>query len=366
MPENDNAPGGSQGQNKENENRNCSSDNAKNSAKNQAKLCSGFGQFHSPHNKVKPQAFLEVTLGVIEAMAQDPPAREKSKAQWVIPSSLLSRCHQEQRKNGKFYALWADIDETSSTFIETISQALCVIPDLISYTTKSATPIKQKCRIIVPLKIPLPGHLYVIAQKILNDKLEAVGIIPDRVSERPGQVCYLPNRGEFYQFHVDKDLGPLDIRDWYPEIREERKRKLEADRQLQERRTQARLKAQQRIDAGCLSPIQAFNEAYDLELVLESFGYIRKGSRWLSPLSSTGVPGVTVMDSKWFSSHGSDAGIGRPTQTGCCGDAFDLFVFFQHGGDRMAAIRAAGDMFQVNGKSISKNNQVKYMESANG
>jgi hypothetical protein len=74
----------------------------------------------------------------------------------------------------------------------------------LAYTTSGATWFKQKFRIIIPLAISIPGKFFVICQKILNDKLQSLGIMPDRASERAGQICYLPNRGEFYKYHINE------------------------------------------------------------------------------------------------------------------------------------------------------------------
>jgi putative DNA primase/helicase len=101
------------------------------------------------------------------------------------------------------------------------------------------------------------------------------------------------------------------------------------------------------MESGCKSPIDAYNEAYGLELVLAGHGYTQRGRRWLSPNSETGSPGVTITDDgkKWMSTHGSDSAIGNPTKNGTMGDAFDLFTQYEHGGDRNAAIKAASKMF---------------------
>jgi hypothetical protein len=71
---------------------------------------------------------------------------------------------------------------------------------------------------------------------------------------------------------------------------------------------------------------------------------------------------------KFISRHESDAGIGQPAKNGgTWGDAFDLFVHYEHGGDFDAAVRAAGDMFTttdpVTGEpvTITKLNQRQHM-----
>jgi hypothetical protein len=70
---------------------------------------------------------------------------------------------------------------------------------------------------------------------------------------------------------------------------------------------------------------------------------------------------------KFISRHESDAGIGQPAPNGgTWGDAFDLFVYYEHSGDFNRAVKAAGELFTtvdpVNGQSvtISKLNQRQY------
>lgn len=88
------------------------------------------------------------------------------------------------------------------------------------------------------------------------------------------------------------------------------------------------------------SVIDAFNRATDVENQLKAHGYIKRGKKWLAPQSSTGLPGVTVLDeadgARVFSHHGSD-----PLANGHMNDAFDVFCILEHNGDTSAAIKAA-------------------------
>src|SRR5690606_12008926 len=128
---------------------------------------------------------------------------------------------------------------------------------------------------------------------------------------------------------------------------------------------QARQKARQRMATGQASPIDAFNEAYPVELLFEQYGYRQTTpGRWLSPNSESGSPGVTVKGRRWLSAHESDAHIGQQTANGAAGDAFDLFVAYEHQGDRNAALRAAGELFTTpEGVSLTKQNQRSYMQA---
>tara|TARA_R110001599_G_scaffold9972_5_gene49279 strand:- start:4029 stop:6245 length:2217 start_codon:yes stop_codon:yes gene_type:complete len=331
-------------------------------------LCSGYGQYHSPKAERNPKPYITTTLDQIDDSLRDPPDVEKSKAQWCIFSTCLSRGHAEQRHNGQYYALWADIDEAQGKRLkETFSLALCAVPyDMQAYTSKSATLENQKARLIIPLGEPVNGETYSIMQRVLNNKLSEQGLIPDRVTERTGQICYLPNKGEFYDFEINEFSGLLSSEYWHEEIQTERER-LEAEKQaLSRRRESARIKASQRMASGERSPIKAFNEAYELDLMLTTFGYMSKGSRFLSPLSSSGSPAVIIKDDKWISHHGNDieAGIGQLSDDGasCFGDAFDLFKYYQHTNDENEAIKAAGDMFTTSeGVSITNQNQRDFM-----
>ncbi|WP_173180004.1 DnaB-like helicase C-terminal domain-containing protein [Desulfosarcina ovata] len=315
------------------------------------KLCSGFGQFHSPANKAHPLDYVTITMADIERMAANPPSIEKSKARWVIFSILLSRVHTEQREKGRFHALWADIDEVNGmTFNDIVERANGCLLDFLAYTSRSSTEEKQKSRIIVPLADAVDGNHFVRLQKILNDKLEENGVTPDRATERAGQVCYLPNRGKFYLFHIEKSSGPMPADAWVNEEQVEINREKAAEKSRKERREQARLKATRRMQTGCKSPIDAYNAEFGLEMMLDAYGYIRRGNRWLSPNSGSKAPGMSITNDgrKWLSCHNSDASIGTPTSNGTMGDAFDLYIWYEHRGDRDAAIRAAAEMFGLN------------------
>lgn len=332
-------------------------------------LCSGHGQFHSVDNKKFPQAYITISISEIKTLIKSPPSMEKEKAQWVIFSTLRSRVFQEQNKKGLFYALWADIDDTQGkTFTEIVSQTQEAIPeaDFLAYTSRSATKENQKLRLIFELSDPVSGHQFGIFQKILNDKLEAASIIPDRATERHGQLCYLPNRGEFYKSHILEGFTcKLSIPEWDKEILQEQQRLETEEKSRKELREQARLKAAERMAAGCKSPIDAYNADYPLPVMLATYGYSKRGNRWLSPNSESGNPGVTITSDgqKWLSSHGSDSKIGRATDSGTMGDVFDLFVYYEHNGDRNAAIKAAGQMFTLGGLTLTKYNQKEYMQA---
>lgn len=89
--------------------------------------------------------------------------------------------------------------------------------------------------------------------------------------------------------------------------------------------------------------IGQFNAAHDAAAILAANGYKKKGKRYLSPTSSTGLAGVvTLEDGRVYSHHASD-----PLNDGHAHDAFDLFCIFEHNSDVGRAVRAAADLMHL-------------------
>ncbi|MDW7745150.1 helicase RepA family protein [Halomonas sp.] len=333
----------------------------------EARFCSGEGQFHSPDAKRNPRALETITGAAIVAMLGAPQRVDKAHARWAIFSDYPSRRAEEQRQHGRFYALWADLDHIPP---ELQDAADCLAADLgatvLAYTSASATEDNPKARLVVPLAIVCPGSRVEACQRILNDRLEALGITPDRATERANQVCYLPNRGEFYAATTGEDVLALDGFDWRAafaaELAAHDKAEAERREELERRQAEARAKLAGREATGQASPIGAYNAAYPLPLVLEAHGYRQHGTRWLSPLSESGTPGVTITKdgTRWHTKHGSDLAAGLPEW----GDAFDLLTFWECGGDPDAALRAVGGMMTTeDGRTLTEFNQDRYRET---
>lgn len=93
------------------------------------------------------------------------------------------------------------------------------------------------------------------------------------------------------------------------------------------------------------SAIDAFNDAHDIEATLTQYGYTRKGKgRYLSPHSATGLPGVKILPDgrRCFIHHASDPLCSD--DTGHPVNPFDLYCYYDHGGDASKAAKAAAQM----------------------
>ena len=107
----------------------------------------------------------------------------------------------------------------------------------------------------------------------------------------------------------------------------------------------ARDKRKAKVQPGVLSPLDAYNSAHTVAELLERYGYTQNGPSvdWRSPFQSSGSYATRDFGDYWISLSESDdaQGIGTKTVNGHrYGDAFALFVHFEHGGNFKRALTA--------------------------
>lgn len=98
---------------------------------------------------------------------------------------------------------------------------------------------------------------------------------------------------------------------------------------------------------GDLPDVQgAYNAANDLQSTLGRYGYKRKGKRYLSPHSGTGLPGVCMLDAdRCWIHHASDPLCSE--ETGKPVSSYDLFCYYDQGGDYSKAFKAAAELLNM-------------------
>ena len=307
-----------------------------------------------------------ITLREIAAMVDEPQATEKSDAAFVIPSTHRAydgRSHAAQRESGAFWMLAIDIDE-GNVDLEAVNYAVEGITGnatSLTYSSAGATAENKKWRVLIPLFEPLTGDEYADAQLAMFDILRRdYGITADGALARTGQPIYLPNvppskRGDdgqpmFYmseKHHGDGYLVAKDCTVW-AEVEFRRKNAAIAEAKAavdRERRIAAR--AEKRLQfPDNVDPIEAFNDTHTIADLFIQYGYEQQGQSdsYKSPQSTTGSYPVKDFGTHWVSMSGSDlaAGVGTASAEFCWGDAFDLFAFYDHGGNISNAVRAYG------------------------
>lgn len=96
------------------------------------------------------------------------------------------------------------------------------------------------------------------------------------------------------------------------------------------------------------TPIDEHLARVPLTQALERYGYKRKGNRWLSPHSTTGLPGVIVDADRCWICHASDPLCSE--DTGKPVNAFDLYCYYEHGGDVSAAVKQLASDYDMKPK----------------
>lgn len=318
------------------------------------------------------------TMSLADLFTLAPGARPKGAGLAFIPSSYHDydgREHKAQRERGLFVALAADIDTGDHPLarIEKLVRTFADGAAWLIYSSAHARPGDMRWRIVMPLSRTVVFAVWHDAQNALFNYLEANGVQADRALERAAQPVYLPNVPSTHA----KTGTPLRGRDGQPLYYQRAStgtslpglrcqgllktgmaaiaRKRQADEIERERiRDDARRRRAMRPQTDAGSLIDAFNAGTAIRDLLDAYGYQRcprGGDDYRSPLQTGATFATRVFDDHWVSLSGSDtaAGLGRPCVTGCAGDAFDLFVHFEHDGDHRAAFRHLGRQRRASG-----------------
>lgn len=311
------------------------------------------------------------TLTLREVFDAEPALRDKAKAPAMIPSSYSrfdARRHEAQRQRGHYVALAADIDQgdVAMDTVRTVVRAFVGkgVAFLV-YSSSSAKPEAKKWRIVVPLAEGLPFAAWQDLQEAFFTFMEAQGVAVDWALSRAGQPVYLPNvptdkrdwQGKplFHERECVEGRGLTDadgvVSAALADLRAARERD-EAERQRAQQAARQALQA--RADSTKSAVIDAFNQAYSVEQMLEANGYER-GPRdsWRSPYQASKTFATRNFGDHWVSMSESDerAGLGASCDAGRFGDAFDLFCHFEHGGDFKKAVREAARMLGLDRRS---------------
>jgi hypothetical protein len=289
----------------------------------------------NPHvNAGKPYGV--IPLQQIYTMVANPPTTAKELAQWVVPSSYNGhdgRSHEAQRDHGEFWMHALDIDKGDPSMDDVVTITKNIIGDccFVVYSTRSSTEGNRKWRVLIPIGALLLGKRYTDFQDALFDAFTHFGLTLDSTLRRTGQLVYLPNRGEWYEWccHGTELFDP------------------QQHAQLTARADEYQAVQQQVLDNHSdpkTGPfIAQFNE--DIETLLLRYNFTRKGDsdHWRSPYSESGGYPFQNRGDHWISLSHTDGAqkLGKATANGSrYGDAFDLYTHFEHQGDLKAAVKS--------------------------
>lgn len=301
----------------------------------------------------------------------EPENKPKGEGWAFVPSSYHDfdgREHAVQRAKGEYVALCGDIDKGDLPLerIESLIRGFAQNCAWLIYSSAHSRPGDKRWRVILPLDATVSFGDWHDAQNALFNFLEVGGVPVDRALDRAAQPVYLPNvpeihtksgealrdgRGEpiFYERATTGSNAPglrLDRGALGAGIDAIRRKRVEDDqaREAMRRDAEARKAARPRSSIEGISIMEGFNRSNSIANLLELYGYTkspRHSEDWKSGYQEGDSYATRIMGDAWVSLSMSDAaaGVGARCKSGCFGDAYDLYVHYEHKGDHKAAHR---------------------------
>ena len=274
-----------------------------------------------------------------------PTVLPKTKAAALTPFRAEGK-RKEQAVNSLFYALVTDHDDDDKSREEIAATYDPWGIAYFAYTSASHEQdkhgvIAKRWKPIIPLAYPVDYEGY----KVLSEGLMLLNGT-DAVQSRSQQVFFAPNvieEGAPFDYIDETDRPFLDPFDHdHPLVKaaveaynkETARQEAEASKAAPKPRP-VKLNDEQ---AGIVEKVKAAYHGAEAA-ILEDESYRRIGSRYLSPHSSTGTPGVVILEGgKVYSHHGASDPLSSLNHDGHALDVVDLLCVFRFGGDFSRAI----------------------------
>lgn len=287
-----------------------------------------------------------------------------------IPSTYNghdARNHATQRAEGAFVALCGDVDHGDHPLprIEGLVKGFAGDAAWLIFSTAHARSDDKRWRIIIPLAQPMAYEDWHDAQHAFFNFMEYGGVDMDRALDRAGQPVYLPNVPDHHaktgEILRDDDGSPVfymrsttgtnapglandgQLAAGMAAIARKREEDEAERKRMREEAAQRRANRPRSDDAPIM---EDFNRNNPIANLLELYGYKqspRNKDDWRSPHQQGESYATRIVDNEaWISLSASDvsAGLGQKCRAGCFGDAYDLFVHYEHSGDHKSAFRA--------------------------
>lgn len=326
--------------------------------------------FHGQHDTHISTGVPYETRTLASLFALEPGNAAKLDGLAFIPSSYNghdARNHATQRAEGSFVALCGDVDHGDHPLprIEQLVRGFSGDSAWLIFSTAHAREDDKRWRIVIPLAQPMGFEDWHDAQHAFFNFMEYGGVEMDRALDRAGQPVYLPNIPDFHaktgEVLRNDDGSPVFYRrsttgtnapglamDGQLQAGMEaiaRKRE-EDERERAQMRAEAQKRRESRPRSDDAPVMEDFNRNNPIANLLELYGYkqsLRNKDDWRSPHQQGESYATRVVDGDaWISLSASDvaSGLGQKCRAGCFGDAYDLFVHYEHSGDHKSAFRA--------------------------
>ena len=308
------------------------------------------------------------TRSLASLFALEPGNADKLDGLAFIPSTYNAhdaRNHATQRADGSFVALCGDVDHGDHPLdrIEAMVRGFAGEAAWLIFSTAHARADDKRWRIVIPLAHQMGFEDWHDAQHAFFNFMEYGGVEMDRALDRAGQPVYLPNvpdhhakTGEilrnddgtpvFYKRATTGTNAPGLKNDGQlaagmAAIARKREEDERERAQMREEAAKRRANRPRNDDAPIM---EDFNRGNPVANLLELYGYKqspRNSADWRSPHQQGDSYATRIVEDSWISLSASDvsSGLGQKCRAGCFGDAYDLFVHYEHSGDHKSAFR---------------------------
>lgn len=322
----------------------------------------------SGQHEKRTSPFQTMSLGELNAIVTllGPTTLPKGWAKAIIPSAYHqadARNSAVQQEHGRYYAIIIDNDSGGhrrEAFQSALDDVLPPHTAYFGYSTASASAENPKWRVLIPINEGWPYQDWGDAGEVIYRWLADKGIVADRSMIRASQISFLPNvppercdaKGQplFYE-SFERDGDGLSWEEIAADV-DELRASLREEKHFNEALTVIASSRQDWATGIRDSLIDRFNAANDLSDLLIHYGYEqspRSKADWRSPMQTSETYATRVTNTEegrqifiTLSASDAEAGIGKNAAGGSrWGDAFDLFVHFEHDGNFKAAIKSA-------------------------
>ena len=226
---------------------------------------------------------------------------------------------------------------------------------------KPDAPIGNRWKVFIPLLEPINCDLYAILASGITKHLGT-----DTSQSRVQQGFYAPNKLQdtaAYDYVIKLDKVFLDARSEFEPFVDDAVSAFEKMENAKfEQAQRAKAKAKPKLNYATDSKIiEMVNKSYCVKTILEHHGYKKKGSKYLSPQSSSNIAGVVVFDktNTVYSHHSASDPLSNENHDGHSLDVFNLLTILEYDNDVKKAVRDEAQTLDPDG---NKQRQREYME----
>ncbi|TWX73153.1 hypothetical protein [Colwellia sp. C1TZA3] len=285
------------------------------------------------------------------------PTTAKLKSAVIAANDAPNKTKDTVLLHNNFTMLRADLDKTKldiSSLKNTLNNM--GFDSHIIYTTSNHLQGDNgnRFRIFIELAYSIDFELWSTLTTYFSYVLSA-----DDCASRPQQIMYLPCRfkGDNYNFSIasGKAYSPDGSKFLDDAIEFKRQQQVELEAKQQLNKGQFKPQFTQQLIGKQVSIVDAVNNYFDWDSILNQYGYIKQGKAWLPPEAKSNRAGVYLLTGndgkeRYYSHHENDpCASNRPI------DKFDFITIRDYKNDSKVAVKELAKLYFKNIDEHNKN-----------